>query len=57
MGEWKDDKQEGFGVEIWPDGAKYEGNYVQGKKQGQGKFYWTDGSQYEGEFSNNNIHG
>ena len=24
-GEWKGDVKEGFGIQIWPDGAKYEG--------------------------------
>lgn len=24
-GNWCQDKQHGFGQEIWPDGAKYEG--------------------------------
>jgi hypothetical protein len=31
-GDWRDDKQDGHGVETWPDGARYEGNYVMGKK-------------------------
>jgi len=34
IGEWVDDKQEGKGVETWPDGAKYEGMYKYGKKDG-----------------------
>lgn len=24
-GEWKNENRHGFGVQIWPDGAKYEG--------------------------------
>ena len=31
-GQWKEDKQHGYGVETWPDGAKYEGMYFEGKK-------------------------
>jgi hypothetical protein len=34
-GNWLEDKQEGHGVETWPDGAKYEGNYKQGQKEGK----------------------
>jgi len=33
----------GRGVFTWPDGRKYEGEYVEDKKEGQGVFYWPDG--------------
>jgi hypothetical protein len=44
-GYWCEDKQHGHGVESWPDGAKYEGNflvvtagnYEMGKKHGKGR--------------------
>lgn len=52
-----DDKQEGEGVEIWPDGAKYEGKYHLGKKHGKGRIQFADGSIYEGEFHENAING
>ncbi len=45
------------GVEIWKDGAKYEGFYKLGFKCGIGKFIWGDNSMYEGEFMNNDIEG
>lgn len=35
-GEWANDKQEGFGVERWPDEAYYVGSYVTGMKHGYG---------------------
>ena len=35
-GQWKDDLQDGYGIETWPDGSKYEGYYKQGKKHGDG---------------------
>ena len=56
-GQWKCDKQEGLGTEIWTDGAKYEGEYSDGQKQGKGKLLWSDGSKYIGEFKGNNIEG
>lgn len=31
---------EGEGVFKWPDGRKYEGEYVDDKKEGRGIFYW-----------------
>jgi hypothetical protein len=37
-------------MESWPDGAKYEGHYIDGKKEGKGKLTFADGSFYEGEF-------
>ena len=44
-GEWLNDQQHGKGVEVWPDGSKYEvwkslimkGMYTFGKKNGKGK--------------------
>ena len=31
------DKQEGHGVEHWPDGAHYEGLFKNGAKEGEGE--------------------
>ena len=31
---------DGFGVFIWPDQRKYEGNYRDDKKEGYGIFEW-----------------
>ena len=39
-GNWIEDFQEGYGVEKWPDGSKYEGSYKNGMKDGKGKFVW-----------------
>ena len=44
-------------MESWPDGAKYEGNYLDGKKEGQGKLTFADGSFYQGELRQNEICG
>lgn len=46
-GFWKDDKQHGHGVEEWPDGAKYVGEYFEGAKNGKGILNFPDGSSYE----------
>ena len=29
-GYWKDDSQDGHGVQTWPDGERHEGNYQDG---------------------------
>ena len=51
------DKQHGHGVEIWPDGSRFEGNFYEGLKHGKGHFKWRDGSSYEGDFNLNHIEG
>ena len=30
--------QDGFGVEVWEDSSRYEGEYAMGKKDGQGTY-------------------
>ena len=42
---------------MWPDGAKYEGEYNNGMKHGKGTFHWADGSIYKGDFADNHIDG
>ena len=48
-GQWKNDKQDGEGLEEWPDGAKYKGQYLAGAKSGIGHFSWEDGATYNGK--------
>ena len=45
-------KMEGSGVFTWPDGRKYDGEYVDDKKEGNGIFFWPDGRKYEGGWKN-----
>ncbi|GBG32353.1 Phosphatidylinositol 4-phosphate 5-kinase 1 [Hondaea fermentalgiana] len=40
----------GFGVLVWQDGCKYEGDFETNAAHGQGKISWVDGSWYEGDF-------
>jgi len=44
-------------MEIWQDGASFNGDYIAGKKDGLGTFTWADSSKYVGAFKDNNIHG
>ena len=37
---WRDNKMNGYGVLQWPDGKRYEGDYVDDKKHGYGVFKW-----------------
>ena len=43
---------DGKGVFDWPDGRKYEGDYLEDKKHGLGTFYWPDGRKYTGSWFN-----
>ena len=43
---------EGSGVFTWPDGRKYDGEYIDDKKEGNGIFFWPDGRKYEAGWKN-----
>lgn len=48
----------GYGVYLYNNGSKYEGNWVNGKFQGKGTFTRSDGSlMYKGEWENDLING
>jgi hypothetical protein len=47
----------GFGVYVWNDGARYEGNFVEGKRNGEGVYYYSKGSKYVGTQENDRRHG
>ena len=57
IGYWKNDIQEGFGVEISEKGERYQGFFVQGKKHGKGKYTWANGDFYAGTFKNDVVEG
>ena len=42
--------QDGYGVEKYPDGSIYKGDFKDGQKSGEGTFLWSDGSIYKGNF-------
>lgn len=43
--------------QVWPDGARYEGNWKADKAQGWGRFAHADGDVYEGEWVADTAHG
>ena len=43
---------EGKGVFSWPDGRRFEGNYLNDKKEGYGEYYWKDGRIFKGMWKN-----
>ena len=42
--------REGFGIQLWPDGARYEGSWKGDMAEGFGRFTLADGDLYEGEW-------
>ena len=45
------------GVRTWPDGSRYEGEFLDGHFHGEGTFTWPDGSAYKGQWLNDFPHG
>ncbi|XP_036971798.1 ankyrin repeat and MYND domain-containing protein 1 isoform X2 [Acanthopagrus latus] len=52
-----EERRQGLGVQEWPDGARYEGEFVNGFKHGEGKYTWPNGEYYEGSFYKDYRHG
>ncbi|MBN3322335.1 JPH1 protein, partial [Atractosteus spatula] len=53
MGEWKNDKRNGFGVSERSNGMKYEGEWMNNKRHGYGCTTFPDGTKEEGKYKNN----
>ncbi|XP_061540142.1 ankyrin repeat and MYND domain-containing protein 1-like [Phycodurus eques] len=51
------DGRQGFGVQEFLDGSKYEGDFVNGLKHGKGRYTWKSGEFYEGSFYKDYRHG
>ena len=47
-GSFRNDLQEGKGLEIQSDGTVYKGDFKVGTKEGTGTLYYTDGTKYSG---------
>lgn len=37
------ERRQGFGVQEWPDGSRYEGEFLNGFKHGKGRYSWKNG--------------
>ena len=55
LGEMLGKMRHGFGVQTWPDGTKYEGEFKYNKAQGKGKYFHKNGEIYDG--MNNQVNG
>ena len=50
MGEYKNNKKDGYGTFTFLSGEQFEGEFKDGKKHGNGKTTFPKGSKYEGEY-------
>jgi hypothetical protein len=55
VGQWKGEMRHGFGIQTWPDGAKYEGQWRNNKAHGKGMFYHVEGDVYDGEWVEDKV--
>jgi len=58
-GEWDSEsgKRDGFGIQLWADGSKYEGNWKDDMANGKGRLIHVDGDVYEGDWKDDKAHG
>ncbi|XP_062411975.1 ankyrin repeat and MYND domain-containing protein 1-like [Sardina pilchardus] len=52
-----DSGRNGFGVQQWPDGSRYEGEFKNDLKHGVGVYSWPNGEIYKGSFYKDYRHG
>ena len=57
LGDMIGNSREGYGVQEWPDGAKYEGLWKNNKANGHGKFIHSNGDVYEGNWVDDKVNG
>lgn len=57
IGLWEDNVKQGIGIEIWPQGSFYKGEFINNKRQGLGSFFWSNGASYQGYWNENKING
>ncbi|CAD8084347.1 unnamed protein product [Paramecium sonneborni] len=60
LGEWKDNKRDGFGMMIYFRGEQYDyyvGQFQQDKRHGKGYIEYSNGDTYDGYFQNDLFEG
>jgi hypothetical protein len=57
IGPLKNNLQDGFGFNVFPDKSHYLGEWKNGKSNGQGKFTTNDGSIYSGDWQDSKLQG
>jgi len=54
-GDLKDNKRDGYGIQLFPNGAKFIGNWKKDKACGFGWLEFINGTYYEGNYRENII--
>ena len=49
--------REGYGVMLWEDGSRFEGNWEKGKPNGSGISWTASGIKYNGTWRNGRLNG
>lgn len=57
MGHYVNNKKNGQGTFMYPDGAKYEGSWKDDLRHGFGSYSYTNGDLYRGEWEHDRRHG
>ena len=61
IGDWRDNCKEGFGIQFYKNGDKYEGMWAVDKRHGQGTYWKNEGSklrrEYTGDWYEDKKHG
>eukprot|EP00826_Nyctotherus_ovalis_P050334 TRINITY_DN6156_c0_g2_i4.p1 TRINITY_DN6156_c0_g2~~TRINITY_DN6156_c0_g2_i4.p1 ORF type:complete len:341 (-),score=-14.12 TRINITY_DN6156_c0_g2_i4:153-1175(-) len=57
QGQLKDGNRHGRGMQMWPDGARYDGEWRDNQACGKGKFWHVDGDIFDGEWKNDKANG
>lgn len=50
-------QKDGYGVMIWPNGDRYEGEWKNDMQNGNGSFVYADGEKYEGQWKDGKKNG
>lgn len=50
-------QRDGLGVQLWPDGSKYEGMWKDDRCHGKGRMTHANGDVYQGEWKNDMANG
>lgn len=53
----QENEPSGWGITVWSDGAKYEGEWQRGQPGGRGKLILENGDTYEGEWKDDQASG
>jgi len=56
-GEYKDGRENGYGIYEYADGSRYEGEWKDGNHHGHGIYEFANGSRYEGGWKDGKFHG